>query len=428
MQTQDFSTLISPADRPLSMADRYRSIRIRTEEICKPLSVEDYVIQSMEDVSPTKWHLAHTTWFFETFVLREFDPSYVPLNEQYAYLFNSYYLQAGQRFSRGHRGLLSRPRVDEIFAYRKHVDDSMVRLLSEAGEREDVRSVVEIGLNHEQQHQELMVTDIKHVLSVNPLLPTYRELQIPAHQSLDDLTYTDIEEGICEIGHSGDGFSYDNEGPRHRQFLEPYRLAQRPVSNGEYLGFVNDGGYQNSLYWLSEGWNMVQEHGWQHPLYWLHENDEWSEFSLYGKISLIPDAPLTHVSYFEADAYARWSGARLPTEFEWENVAQRADVGGHFSDTLLFHPRLEVKQAGGFLGLFGSSWEWTSSHYSPYPRYQPGPGALGEYNGKFMSNQFVLRGGSCATPSDHIRPSYRNFFPSGARWQFSGIRLAQSIE
>jgi len=239
------------------MADRYRSIRSRTEEICKPLSVEDYVIQSMEDVSPTKWHLAHTTWFFETFVLREFDPSYVPLSEQYAYLFNSYYVQAGHRFSRPHRGLLSRPRVDEVFSYRKHVDDSMVRLLSEAGDREEVRSVVEIGLNHEQQHQELMVTDIKHVLSVNPLLPTYRELQIPAHQSLEDLTYTDIEEGICEIGHSGDGFSYDNEGPRHRQFLEPYRLAQRPVSNGEYLRFVNDGGYQNSLYWLSEGWSMA---------------------------------------------------------------------------------------------------------------------------------------------------------------------------
>ncbi len=411
----------------LSLADRYRSIRSRTEDICKPLSVEDYVIQSMEDVSPTKWHLAHTTWFFETFVLREFDPSYVPLNEQYAFLFNSYYVQAGQRFSRPHRGLLSRPRVDEVFAYRRHVDDSMIRLLSEAGDREEIRGVVEIGLNHEQQHQELMVTDIKHVLSINPLLPTYRELQIPSHQSLEDLTFTDMEEGICEIGHPGDGFAYDNESPRHRQFLEPYRLARRPVSNGEYLRFVNDGGYQNSLFWLSEGWNMVQEQGWQHPLYWLHENDDWLEFSLYGKIPLVPDAPLTHVSYFEADAYARWSGARLPTEFEWENAARQVDTSGHFSDAMLFHPRLEVAGADDFLGLFGSSWEWTSSHYSPYPGYRRPPGALGEYNGKFMSNQFVLRGGSCATPSDHIRLSYRNFFPAGARWQFSGIRLAQSI-
>ncbi len=409
------------------MADRYRSIRSRTEEICKPLSVEDYVIQSMEDVSPTKWHLAHTTWFFETFVLREFDPSYVPLNEQFAYLFNSYYVQAGQRFSRPNRGLLSRPRVDEVFAYRKHVDDSMVRLLSEAGEREEIRSVMEIGLNHEQQHQELMVTDIKHVLSINPLLPTYRELQIPAHRSLDELMYTDIEESICEIGHSGDGFAYDNEGPRHRQFLESYQLAQRPVSNGEYLRFVNDGGYKNPLLWLSEGWNLVQEQGWQHPLYWLQENEEWSEFSLYGKISLVSDAPISHVSYFEADAYARWSGARLPTEFEWENAAQQVDMNGHFSDEIIFNSRLETEQTNDLAGMFGSSWEWTSSHYSPYPGYRPGPGALGEYNGKFMSNQFVLRGGSCATPSDHIRPSYRNFFPAGARWQFSGIRLAQSI-
>jgi len=390
------------------------------------LATEDYVIQSMEDVSPSKWHLAHTTWFFETFVLGEYKSDYVPLNEDYAFLFNSYYVQAGERFSRPHRGLLSRPTVSEVYDYRAHVDENMLLLLDSGGISPETARVIDIGLNHEQQHQELLVTDLKHVFSVNPLYPAYSSEPVTPRPEATEQTFLDRDETLVTIGHRDEGFHYDNEAPPHRQFLEPYSLANRPVTNREYAEFVNDGGYSNPLLWLSQGWARVQEEGWKTPLYWIEEDGGFAEFTLFGKLHLDPESPVTHVSYFEADAYARWYGARLPTEFEWENVAAECRAIGHFSDELSFHPTLSEPNAEGFISIYGSSWEWTSSHYSPYPGYQVEEGALGEYNGKFMANQFVLRGGSCATPSDHIRATYRNFFPSDARWQFAGIRLAKS--
>ena len=406
--------------------ERYVRVRRQTEDICKPLATEDYVIQSMEDVSPSKWHLAHTTWFFETFVLGEYKSDYVPLNEDYAFLFNSYYVQAGERFSRPHRGLLSRPTVSEVYDYRAHVDENMLLLLDSGGISPETARVIDIGLNHEQQHQELLVTDLKHVFSVNPLYPAYSSEPVTPRPEATEQTFLDRDETLVTIGHRDEGFHYDNEAPPHRQFLEPYSLANRPVTNREYAEFVNDGGYSNPLLWLSQGWARVQEEGWKTPLYWIEEDGGFAEFTLFGKLHLDPESPVTHVSYFEADAYARWYGARLPTEFEWENVAAECRAIGHFSDELNFHPTLCEPNAEGFISIYGSSWEWTSSHYSPYPGYQVEEGALGEYNGKFMANQFVLRGGSCATPSDHIRATYRNFFPSDARWQFAGIRLAKS--
>jgi len=411
----------------IGLTTAFQSVRQRTEAICGPLKTEDYVIQSMEDVSPTKWHLAHTTWFFETFVLGEYDPSYRPLDERYAYLFNSYYVQAGDRFSRPHRGLLSRPTVEDVFAYRAHVDEAMMRFLASGVVSNEATRVITIGLNHEQQHQELMVTDIKHVLSINPLYPAYHEGRIkPVSAQPGELAWHRFDEGVVPIGYDRDDFHFDNEKPAHRQFVESFDLASRPVTNGEFAEFVEDGGYRNPLVWLSQGWDRVQSEGWGRPLYWRMEDDGWFEFTMYGRVSLDMDAPLTHISYFEADAFARWAGVRLPTEFEWEHAARNQDRSGHFSDALDFHPRLENSDSD-FMGLFGSSWEWTSSHYSPYPGYRPVEGALGEYNGKFMANQFVLRGGSCATPSDHIRVTYRNFFPSHSRWQFAGVRLCRSL-
>jgi ergothioneine biosynthesis protein EgtB len=411
-----------------SLPERYHTIRSTSVKISEPLAIEDFVIQSMADVSPTKWHLAHTTWFFETFVLQPHSPGYKPLNETYAYLFNSYYVQAGARFIRDQRGLLSRPSVNEVMAYRAYVDEHMNQFLS-TDRSTQILDVVEIGLNHEQQHQELMVTDIKHVLFANPLYPAYDSNPIPTSDRTPDLKWIPFEAGITTIGHQTDGFSYDNESPVHRQFLEPYALGSRPVANREVLEFIQDGGYSNPLLWLSEGWTLCQSEHWRHPLYWMEERGEWIEFTLHGRVPLDINAPATHLSYFEADAIARWMGLRLPTEFEWEHAARtKESVGQHFSDAFSFVPTFRnVDDRDAFVHLSGSAWEWTNSHYSPYPGYRPVDGALGEYNGKFMVNQFVLRGGSCATPSDHIRPTYRNFFPANARWQFSGLRLAKSI-
>lgn len=413
-----------------SLAERYPLVRRQTEDLCAPLTTEDFVIQSMEDVSPTKWHLAHTTWFFETFVLERYDPGYVPLDPRYAYLFNSYYVQAGERFSRPHRGLLSRPTVQEVREYRAHVDAGMERFLASelCSSSPEVGDVVEIGLNHEQQHQELMMTDIKHVLSINPLSPAYDPDGEPMASVEIPLAWLAFDGGVSHIGHTTGGFHYDNEGPAHRVFLEPYQLADRPVTNAEYLAFMEDGGYANPVLWLSAGWATVSGEGWTQPLYWNREDGAYSEFTMFGRRPVDPHAPVTHISYFEADAFARWAGARLPTEFEWEHAANGAGMNGHFSDTRHFQPMLreDSPMIGSFQNLFGSSWEWTSSHYSPYPGYSPAAGALGEYNGKFMYNQFVLRGGSVATPSDHIRATYRNFFPGYARWQFAGLRLARS--
>jgi ergothioneine biosynthesis protein EgtB len=404
------------------LAARYAAVRDLTEYLCEPLATEDYVVQSMEDVSPTKWHLAHTSWFFETFILKPHLHGYTELNPAYAYLFNSYYMQAGERHCRAQRGYISRPTVAEVFHYRRHVDDGMHALL--AAGHDDVAPLVEIGLNHEQQHQELMLTDIKHVFSVNPLRPAYREADFAPQQAVP-LEWIRHEGGLCEIGHTGSGFSYDNESPRHRIWLEPFALASRTVTCGEYLEFMADGGYTRPELWASLGWATVQEQEWTEPFYWEQRDGEWWLYTLHGMRAVDPAEPVCHLSWFEADAFARWAGARLPTEGEWEVAAAAVPVAGNFVESGALHPRA-AGAGGGLQQLHGDVWEWTQSQYSPYPGYAPPPGALGEYNGKFMCNQFVLRGGSCATSLSHIRPTYRNFFPPDATWQFSGVRLARS--
>lgn len=412
--------------KAVSPADRYTAVRNQTLRICEPLEKEDYVIQSMEDASPTKWHLAHTTWFFEVFVLARFAPDYTLMDDQFPFLFNSYYIQAGDRWSRPHRGILSRPTVDDVMAYREYVDAAMGAFL-ETGCSPEAISVLEIGLNHEQQHQELMVTDIKHVLSVNPLYPSYHKSTMPVAEPAPAPGYLRFDAGVVNIGHDGTGFCYDNEEPRHRQFLEAFELSKRPVTNGEFLAFMKDDGYGKAPLWMAQGWDIIQKENRGRPLYWLLRDDEWYEFTLYGLKPLDMEAPLCHVSWFEADAFARWAGQRLPTEFEWEHASREQSIRGQFADDGAFHARWSENRDALFSSMFGSTWEWTISHYSPHPGYKPVDGALGEYNGKFMANQFVLKGGSCATPSDHIRRTYRNFFPSDARWQFSGIRLARTV-
>ncbi len=417
-----------------SLAASYRRIRGLSEQIAAPLSAEDCAVQTMADVSPTKWHLAHTTWFFETFLLKQ-RSDFHSFDERYESLFNSYYKSVGQAFPRHRRGQISRPGLDEVRNYRRHTDVRILALLDGDELSAEQLGVLLLGLNHEQQHQELMLTDIKHVLSCNPAFPSY---QPASTATCDDqkpaMRWSEQEEVIAMIGCDISAketpdptkFAYDNEGPRHRALIHPHGIASRCVTNGEYLEFIRDGGYQEPRHWLSLGWDAVCRHQWESPLYWKPNNDDFMEFSLGGLIPLRMDDPVCHVSYFEADAYARWAGKRLPTEFEWELAACASEMGSVFADRLLssdipIHPRCQA--IGDFLG---NVWEWTASQYLPYPGYAPDPGALGEYNGKFMCNQFVLRGGSCATSSDHIRVSYRNFFPPEARWQFSGIRLARN--
>jgi ergothioneine biosynthesis protein EgtB len=423
----------TPVEEPPSttttatLLQRYRQTRKFTEKICEPLEVEDYVIQTMDDVSPTKWHLAHTSWFFETFLLDPHLDGYQTPDERYRFLFNSYYNTVGAQHYRPHRGFISRPGVADVNRYRAHVDDHMEQLLS--GDFDDALApVVEIGINHEQQHQELMLTDIKHVLSCNPLRPSYHRKPLAAVPtgSPAALEWLPYGEGIREIGHTGDDFAYDNEGPRHRVFLEPFDLASRLVTAAEYLNFINDGGYARPELWLSEGWAVAQERGWLAPLYWEKGNGGWHLFTLSGMRDVEGDEPVTHLSYYEADAYARWAGARLPTEAEWESVASVVAIAGNFADNSRFHPVPCRDAAARPSQLFGDVWEWTASSYAPYPGYRPPEGAIGEYNGKFMCNQYVLRGGSCATSKSHVRATYRNFFPADARWQFSGIRLART--
>ncbi len=425
------------------LAERYAVIRAFSESLCDGLATEDYVVQSMEDVSPTKWHLAHTTWFFETFVLREFDEDYKLFHEQYPFLFNSYYVQAGERHCRAQRGYLSRPTVEEVFAYRRHVDEHMEALLDGFDEASNPRlaEVLEIGLNHEQQHQELMLTDIKHVFSVNPLRPEYREGTHETAAPHGPMQWIPFEAGLHEIGFepSGEtareGFHFDNEGPRHRAFVEGFELGNRLVTCGEFLEFMADGGYKRPELWLSEGWAAVNHNDWTEPFYWEMRSDEWWHFTLHGMRRVDLNEPLTHVSYFEADAYARWADARLASEFEWEIAANKLPLEGNFVDAGHLHPRSVAKMINEGDGapaaprlqqMFGEAWQWTQSQYSPYPGYKPVDGALGEYNGKWMSNQFVLRGGSCATSRSHIRRTYRNFFHAAATWQFTGIRLART--
>ena len=409
---------------PASAAGRFLEVRSATEALCSPLAVEDYVVQSMPDASPVKWHLAHTTWFFETFLLAAVRLGYRSPFPQYDFLFNSYYNAVGERHERSRRGLLSRPTVAEVGEYRRRVDADVLDAI-EAGLPPDAAAVLEIGLHHEQQHQELILTDVKHMLGANPLRPVYAEraATFPG-AAVPPARWIRHEPGVRRIGHDGEGFAFDNEGPVHRVFLEAFEIADRPVTNGEYLEFLRDGGYRRPELWLSAGWNTVRSEGWSAPLYWETDGGaEWRHFTLAGMRAIDPAEPVCHVSLYEADAFARWAGARLPTEAEWEVAAERADPSvGDFVESGRFHPA--PPHAGG-AAWFGGVWEWTRSQYSPYPGYATAAGALGEYNGKFMCNQFVLRGGSCATPRSHIRRTYRNFFPPEARWQFSGLRLAR---
>ena len=404
----------------MSLEERYRDVRAFSHELAEPLEREDMVVQSMPDVSPTKWHLAHTSWFFETFVLE----GEAPFDPAYAVLFNSYYNTVGEQFPRPRRGLLSRPTVDEVMRYRANVDERMAARFAK-GLDERTAGIVEVGLQHEEQHQELLLTDIKHVFSVNPLRPAYRPRAAEEPTETPPLRWRRYDEGLRKIGFDGDGFCFDNERPRHRVFLDAFEIGLRPVTVGEYRAFIDDGGYERHDLWHSEGWAIVKERGWKAPLHW--EDDGASIFTLGGVLPLDPNEPVCHVSWFEASAYAAWAGARLPSEAEWEVASADAGAPGAFVDDRRFHPR-PVEEAAGWTGMFGDTWEWTSSPYVPYPGYAPPPGALGEYNGKFMANQYVLRGGSAATRRRHVRPTYRNFFPGDARWQLSGFRLARGAK
>jgi ergothioneine biosynthesis protein EgtB len=411
-----------------SLARRYAGVRGQTEALCQPLEIEDYVVSSMPDVSPTKWHLAHTTWFFETFILAHHAPAYRSPNPRYAYLFNSYYVQAGERHCRAQRGLATRPTVAEVFAYRRHVDCAMQMLIEQvAGDTDHpAYPLIELGLHHEQQHQELLLMDIKHVFWTNPLRPTYRRRTEVLAPVPPRLAWHPFAEGIRTIGHAaGHGFAYDNESPQHRVFLNSFRLASRLITNGEYLEFIEDGGYRRPDLLLSAGLAAARDRNWEAPLYWEKVDDRWHEFTLAGMLPVDPAAPVCHVSYYEADAYARWAGFSLPTEAEWEMAAADHPIDGTFVESRRFHPEPAPGHGDGIEQLYGDLWQWTASAYTAYPGYHPAPGAIGEYNGKWMADQWVLRGASCATPRSHARTSYRNFFPSDARWQFAGIRLAE---
>jgi len=379
----------------------------------------------MDDASPAKWHLAHTSWFFETFILERWQRPYRAFHPEFRVLFNSYYQSIGRQHPRPQRGLLSRPTLEEVLAYRRHVDRHLQGLLSRGVDEEgEFAFLVELGLQHEQQHQELILTDIKHMLSCNPLHPVYRERSESPRGGVGAVVWRNCGGGVHSIGHDGHGFCFDNEAPPHRVIVEPFQLASRPATNGEFVQFIEDGGYERPELWLSDAWAVVQARAWRAPLYWERQGTEWFTMTLAGLRPLHPDEPLCHVSYYEADAFARWAGARLPTEAEWEIAAAEVAVAGNFAESGRLHPA-PAPQAEGPVQLFGDVWEWTQSPYGPYPGYRPAAGALGEYNGKFMCNQLVLRGGSCATPISHIRATYRNFFPPDARWQFSGVRLAR---
>jgi len=417
------SDLLTTVDDQV-LAGRFEATRRVTEELAAPLSAEDQTVQSMPDVSPTKWHRAHTSWFFETFLLEPTLPGYEVFDPAFGFLFNSYYVGVGARYPRHERGMVSRPGIVEVADYRRHVDAAMAELL---GRGPDARAaaLVELGIQHEQQHQELLLMDIKHVLSRNPMLPAYAPAA-PAGPGDDaPATWTSHPGGTVSVGHGGDGFGFDNEFPRHRVHLEPFALADRPVTCGEWRAFVEDGGYRRPELWLSDGWAAVEAGCWEGPLYWSPDVGS-TEFTLAGVETIDPTRPVTHVSYYEADAYARWAGHRLPTEAEWEVVSTARDEAGTTEANLLDSGLRHPAPAGAASAPFGDVWQWTSSAYSPYPGFAPAEGAVGEYNGKFMVNQYVLRGGSCATPAGHVRATYRNFFPPGARWAFSGLRLARN--
>lgn len=424
----DTLTRASATDRRTSLAGRFERVRAATEALCAPLSPEDAVVQSMPDASPAKWHLAHTTWFFETFVLDAARPERAPFHARYSYLFNSYYEHVGARHARPSRGLLTRPALEEVRAYRRAIDQEMLAWLSAAPRARDTEllDVLELGLAHEEQHQELLATDVKHLFSCNPLEPAWRSASAAPASRAEPLAWTRFAAGLRTLGQRGPGFAFDNEGPAHEVHVAAFELASRPVTCGEFLEFVEGGGYADPRWWLSDGWAWVREHSIAAPAYWRRDGTQWSLFTLAGRRALDPAEPLAHVSYYEADAFARFASARLPREAEWEVAARDLAPEGHFADSLTLHPRpTRARSDGAPAALFGDVWEWTQSPYVAYPGYRAAEGALGEYNGKFMANQMVLRGGSCATPPGHMRATYRNFFPPTARWQFSGLRLAR---
>ena len=423
---------LAESSRTEKLLARFHEVRNFSAKLAENLAPEDCVVQSMPEVSPTKWHLAHTTWFFETFILKKYVTGYRDAVPEYAYLFNSYYNAAGAMHRRDLRGLISRPTVEQTKKYRASVNADIDRLITRADEKLfcDLEPLVILGIHHEQQHQELLITDIKHVFAQNPLFPVFRKVEIDKNNiDIPTTKFIEFDETTIEVGHDGNDFCYDNELPRHRALVLPFALANRLVTNGEYLQFMNDNGYARPEFWLSLGWQTVNEQSWRAPLYWLERDGEWWNFTLSGLRKVDPNEPITHLSYFEADAYANWAGARLPTEFEWERAVAKIDIEGNFVESERFHPAHldRAPKNGELMQMFGDVWEWTRSSYSPYPGYRAEPGALGEYNGKFMCNQYVLRGGSCATSRAHIRKTYRNFFQPDKRWQFSGIRLARDL-
>lgn len=411
----------APDSTSAAIPELFDRTRNRTATLADPLTAEDMMLQSMEDASPAKWHLAHTTWFFEEFILRKRLPDYQSPDDRFAFLFNSYYVQAGPRHARDKRGLISRPDVDAVFSYRSYVEDAMRGLL--ASDRDDLPEIfdlAELGCHHEMQHQELLITDLLHGLSHNPLLPAYVAPEPLPVTSARSSGFARIDGGLVDIGHGGEGFAYDCEGPRHRTYVAPFEIADRPVTNRDWIAFMQDGGYENSALWLMDGFAAVRREGWQHPLYWWQQDDAWWTFSLRGAQPVSLDAPVVHVSYYEADAFARWAGARLPTEAEHEIAGRDRPIRGNFLD----HGHFRPLPNGGF---WGDVWEWTQSPFTPYPGFRAPEGAIGEYNGKFMVNQFVLRGGSCATPIEQMRPTYRTFFYPHQRWQMLGLRLAKDV-
>ncbi len=425
MQSTNTASPAGPETERSALERRYRKVRAATLALAQPLSDADATVQSMSDASPAKWHLAHTTWFFESMVLSAEASRYRAFDERFNFLFNSYYESIGARHPRPQRGLLTRPALAEILAYREYVDSAIAQLLQQAPSA-TVLNVIELGCHHEQQHQELLLTDILHLFAQNPLRPAYREsVPLPVELIDGSQSYRAFPGGLLDMGHEGAGFAFDCEGPRHSVRIEPYRLSDRLVTNGEWMEFIADDGYRNPLLWLADGWAKAQSEAWSAPLYWEARDGEYWSMTLRGAQPIDRDAPVSHVSYFEADAFATWAARRLPTEFEWEAAARCLPIAGNFLDSGRLRPRPPPAPAGGLRQLFGDVWEWTRSAFMPYPRFRPMPGALGEYNGKFMSGQFVLRGGSCVTPEDHVRTTYRNFFAPHARWQFSGVRLAE---
>jgi ergothioneine biosynthesis protein EgtB len=408
------------------LAIQYKKARAETERLCKPLEVDDFNIQTMPDVSPVKWHIAHVSWFFETFVLMPHLKGYQAFHPQFKHIFNSYYEMVGSFHPRPQRGFLNRPTLEQVWAYRKYVDEAMLELLNdvEHPQVEEIWMRTNVGINHEQQHQELMLTDILHVFASNPLKPAYQKQAPAVAESANPTQWLEQGAGITEIGHYGPDFCYDNETPRHKTYLQDFRIADRAVTNAEYIEFIEAGAYRQSQHWLSDGWKTIQQNKWQAPLYWQKEGGQWWQMSLNGYHPLDENAPVTHISFYEADAYAHWAGKRLPTEAEWESVATQYDIAGNFRESGCLQSQVQNNQLQPF---YGDVWEWTQSAYAPYPGYKALPGALGEYNGKFMASQFVLRGGSCFTPREHIRSTYRNFFYPKDQWQCSGFRLAEDL-